>query len=204
MSALGLRGQSLSVLISALYLTEGGATPELCVAHNDVRQRQILLQGSDGLSSLMWKTITPLLTAEWNAFRVSSGGVTDRSSGRVALLDSAQALIELQARTSVTIVETEDGPGDSALWLPRLEDLRLDAKIVDAEGIFQLDEPVVVEINPDDPPGSYAQYVPLGGHQTMFTRHGNPTIANGTSPLEAARQVLGRLGELERFLLERL
>jgi hypothetical protein len=201
MSVLRLRGQSLSVLISALYLIEGDASAELELAREDVLNRQILLQDTDRLSSLMWKAIAPLLTQEWGAFRVASAGLARKIPGRVALLDSTQALIELEDRPALHLTEASNWPSQSTIWLPDLEDWRLEAKIVAAEGLQDLREPVAAEVGTDDPAGTYAQYIPLGGGQTMFMRYRCREALSKAPPRELADNILDRLRILEEFLL---
>jgi hypothetical protein len=203
MAPLRLRGQSLSVLISALYLSEGNPALEIELAREDVIEPQRVLQGSDTLSSLMWKIAEPLLTQEWDAFRVAFGGVTEKLSGRVALLDSAQATIELEARRSVRIAEAASWlDQSSAVWLPALGDPTLEAKIVTAGDLQDLREPVAVDVNADDPPGFYSQYIPIGGSSTLFTRHGAARVIDANNIGDFAKSLIDRLRTLELFLLD--
>jgi hypothetical protein len=203
MAVLRLRGQSLSVLISALYLTEDDPALELELAREDVFAPQVVLQGSDTLTSLMWKVVDPLLTHEWDAFRVAFDGVTQKFPGRVALLDSAQALIELDSRRSVRVVEAAAWQDQaSPVWLPNLEDPRLEAKIVTAGSVAELREPVVADVSTDDPPGFYSQYVPIGRSSTLFTKHGSGRVIDAKNLPEFASTLLSRLQTVERFLLD--
>jgi hypothetical protein len=201
MQVLRLRGQSLSVLISALYLLEGGAPLELELAREDVLQRQMVLQGMDRLTSLMCKAVGSLLTQEWEAFRVAGDGEAVKMPGRVALFDSAQALIELDQRGSVRITDASGWSGHSMLWLPDLEDWRLEAKVVFADGLNDLREPIAVETSPDDPKGTYGQYIPLGGSQTMFVRYRRGEGLSDAQAGKLAETILDRLRLLEEFIL---
>ena len=205
MAVLRLRGQALSVLVSALYLAHSRSGADIELAREDLLGTQILPQGTDRLTSLMWKVIDPLLTKEWEVFRVAFDGVTRKSAGRVGLLDSAQASIELEERAFVSVVEAASWRDpQSVLWLPELEDPRLEAKIVSTSGLRDLQEPVIVDIHADDPPGTYSQYGPLGGGQTLFTRHETAAAIDEGNAVDFAERILNRLGELETFLLDEL